>query len=62
AYDIAVADPPYGSAKLDRVLAAWQSTPFAEILAFEHAKDHLVDGKGKMYDFGGSTRITIIRR
>src|SRR5262245_43148167 len=37
AYDIAFADPPYGSKKLDRVYARWQSVPFSRILVLEHA-------------------------
>ena len=39
-YDIAYADPPYGSRKLDRVLEAWRRTPFARILVLEHDSDH----------------------
>ncbi len=62
AYDMALADPPYGSAKLDRVLGAWRRAPFARILAFEHAKDHVIEWKGKQYDFGGPTRVTVLRR
>lgn len=61
AYDVALADPPYGSAKLDRVLDAWRAVPFARVLAFEHDKDHAVATTGKQYDFGGPTRITVLR-
>jgi 16S rRNA (guanine966-N2)-methyltransferase len=39
-YEIALADPPYGSRKLDRVLQRWQAVPFAAILVLEHAHDH----------------------
>jgi 16S rRNA (guanine966-N2)-methyltransferase len=39
-YDIAYADPPYGSRKLDRILEAWQRVPFARTLVLEHAADH----------------------
>ena len=42
AYDIAFADPPYGSRKLDRIIERWQHTPFAPILGVEHALDHAV--------------------
>lgn len=42
AYDLAFADPPYGSRKLDRVIRQWQATPFAPILVVEHAADHAV--------------------
>ncbi|MFO0748555.1 MAG: RsmD family RNA methyltransferase [Myxococcota bacterium] len=40
AYDIAFVDPPYGSKKLDRVLARWLVVPFAKVLVLEHAFDH----------------------
>jgi 16S rRNA (guanine966-N2)-methyltransferase len=39
-YDIAFADPPYGSRKLDRVVQRWQAVPFSRILVLEHAADH----------------------
>ena len=39
-YDIAFADPPYGSKMLDRVIASWRVTRFATILAVEHALTH----------------------
>jgi 16S rRNA (guanine966-N2)-methyltransferase len=40
AYDLAYADPPYDSRKLDRILETWQRTPFARTLVLEHAADH----------------------
>ena len=43
AYDIAYCDPPYGSKKLDRVVAQWRKVPFARILVVEHAPDHVLD-------------------
>lgn len=43
AYDLAVCDPPYGSKKLDRVLATWHAKPFARWLALEHAPLHVID-------------------
>ena len=60
-YQIAFADAPYGSKKLDRVIERWSQVPFADILILEHAKDHEIEAKGKRYDFGGPTRITILR-
>jgi len=59
-YDIAFADPPYGSRKLDRVLESWRQTRFARILAVEHARTHAVpDGqKGQVI---GETVVTIFR-
>jgi 16S rRNA (guanine966-N2)-methyltransferase len=39
-YDVAFADPPYGSKILDRVLEAWRQRRFARILAVEHDPAH----------------------
>ncbi len=55
AYDLAFADPPYGSAKLDRVLAAWRATRFATILGFEHERDRELPRGGKRLQFGDTT-------
>ncbi len=51
AYDLAFADPPYGSKMADRVLADWHARPFARILAVEHARDHPLPA--------GSQRLTL---
>lgn len=40
AYDLAFADPPYGSRKLDRIVEHWAAQPFSRILVLEHAPDH----------------------
>ena len=58
-HDIAFADPPYGSRKLDRVVNYWQQVPFATILGVEHAREHRLEGKAKRYDFPGDTRVTL---
>ncbi len=58
-YDLAFADPPYGSRKLDRVVAQWLRVPFSRILTVEHARSHPLPGRGKHHDVGGDTRITI---
>lgn len=60
AYDIAFADPPYGSRKADRIVKYWLAVPFARILSVEHAADQRLPGKGKSYDFD-ETRVTIFR-
>lgn len=52
AYDIAFADPPYGSRKLDLVIQRWQEVRFARILAVEHEAAHPVPAGGKKLDFG----------
>jgi 16S rRNA (guanine966-N2)-methyltransferase len=60
AYDVAFADPPYGSGKLDRVVRHWLSVPFCRILSVEHARDHAVPRGGERLDFG-DTLVTIFR-
>jgi 16S rRNA (guanine966-N2)-methyltransferase len=64
-YQVAFADPPYGSAKLDRVIQRWLQVPFAHVLVLEHGKDHVIDPKaarlGKRYDFEGPTRVSVLR-
>jgi 16S rRNA (guanine966-N2)-methyltransferase len=60
-YGVAFIDPPYGSKKLDRVLERWREVPFATVLVVEHDKEHEIAMKGKRHDFGGPTRVTILR-
>jgi len=61
AYDIAFADPPYGSRKADRVVKRWMDVPFSGMLCVEHSRDHQLPHKGRRYDFG-DTVITVYRR
>lgn len=39
-YDVAFADPPYGSHMLDRVIDTWYARRFSRVLAVEHAATH----------------------
>lgn len=39
-YQVAFADPPYGSQMLDRLVEMWEETKFATVLTVEHALDH----------------------
>ena len=39
-YEVAFADPPYGSKILDRVIEAWRRRPFAPVFAVEHDPAH----------------------
>jgi 16S rRNA (guanine966-N2)-methyltransferase len=39
-YDVAFADPPYGSKILDRVLEAWRQRRFAKVFVVEHDPAH----------------------
>jgi 16S rRNA (guanine966-N2)-methyltransferase len=59
-YDVAFADPPYGSGMLDRVLETWFVTPFAAILTVEHATSHRLPEGGEEHFFDDSM-ITIYR-
>jgi 16S rRNA G966 N2-methylase RsmD len=58
AYDVVFADPPYGSAKLDRVVRRWMEVPFGRILSVEHAREHVLPQGGSRHDFG-DTALTI---
>ena len=60
AYDIAFADPPYGSRKLDRILERWFEVPFAPILGIEHSPEHDVPMGAQRFDFDASV-VTIYR-
>lgn len=51
-YDIAFADPPYGSRKADRIIGYWLEVPFARLLCVEHAIDHVLPGRGRKHKFG----------
>lgn len=59
-YEIAFADPPYGSRKLDRILQRWAARPFSRILAVEHAADHVLPMRGATRREGESA-VTILR-
>lgn len=60
AYDVAFADPPYGSRMLDRLIEGWKETPFATILGVEHAHDHALPPGGKRHPFE-ETSVTLYR-
>jgi 16S rRNA (guanine966-N2)-methyltransferase len=53
-YDIALADPPYGSGKLDRIVRYWLQVPFSRVLAVEHAPDHDLPLRGRQIRVGDS--------
>ncbi len=58
-YDIAFADPPYGSRKLDRIVTRWLDVPFSRLLAIEHAHDHTLPAGGRTRRIGDS-RVTVL--
>jgi 16S rRNA (guanine966-N2)-methyltransferase len=58
AYDIAFADPPYRSRKLDLIVARWLEVPFATVLGVEHAAGHVLPAGGRLLELG-QTRVTV---
>jgi 16S rRNA (guanine966-N2)-methyltransferase len=60
-YDLAFADPPYESAVLERVLAAWRERRFSRILAVEHATGHAMPAGDWRRAFEDTT-VTVYRR
>ncbi len=60
AYDLAFADPPYGSKILDRVIAAWERRPFARVFAVEHDPAHALPAGTRRLDFPDAS-VTIYR-
>ena len=59
-YDIAFIDPPYGSRMLDMVLASWQASRFARVLAVEHASSHEL-ARGTERRVFDDTTVTLYR-
>ncbi len=59
-YQIAFVDPPYGSRKLDRVMATWERVAFASILCVEHGREHRLPHGGRTR-WHGDTGVTIYR-
>jgi 16S rRNA (guanine966-N2)-methyltransferase len=60
-YDIAFADPPYGSSLVDRVLEIWRERRFAGILAVESERSHPLP-PGKHRKTFEDTAVTVYRR
>lgn len=58
AYDLAFADPPYGSRKLDLVVARWLEAPFARVIGVEHAATHELPPGGRRLRLG-DTVVTL---
>ncbi len=58
AYDVVLADPPYGSAKLDRVVARWLAVPFGTILSVEHDAARSLPAGGVTRAFGDTAVTT----
>ncbi|HUE95562.1 MAG TPA: RsmD family RNA methyltransferase, partial [Longimicrobiaceae bacterium] len=61
-YDIAFADPPYGSTQLDRLVEGWLARPYSRILTVEHASDHELPGRSRRQRYSETTVSTYSRR
>ena len=59
-YDVAFADPPYGSRMLDRVIESWRGGRFARVLAVEHERAHELP-RGAVRRTFEETAVTIYR-
>ncbi len=59
-YDVAFADPPYGSKILDRVIAAWRQLRFARVFAVEHDPAHQLAAGTRRLEFPEAA-VTIYR-
>ncbi|MEX2180011.1 MAG: RsmD family RNA methyltransferase [Gemmatimonadaceae bacterium] len=59
-YEVAFADPPYGSRMLDRVLASWREQRFARVFAVEHDRAHVLPRGARRRVFD-DTAITVYR-
>lgn len=59
-YDVAFADPPYGSRMLDLVITSWHDRRFSRVLAVEHAATHELP-KGAERRVFDETVVTIYR-
>jgi 16S rRNA (guanine966-N2)-methyltransferase len=55
AYDLVLADPPYGSKQSERLVARWLEVPFAPILAIEHAAEHRLPGSAERHRMEDAT-------
>ena len=60
-YDLAFADPPYGSRMLDRVIDHWRERRFSPVLVVEHARTHELP-KGAVTRLYEDSAITVYRR
>jgi 16S rRNA (guanine966-N2)-methyltransferase len=59
-YDLAFADPPYGTGQAEALCERWRGAPFARILGVEHpARTVLLGGDTRRY---GNTALTFFRQ
>lgn len=59
-YDVAFADPPYGTDVAMRLVAQWIALPFAHVFGVEHSSSMALPAPGKSRRYG-STSLTFYR-
>lgn len=60
AYDVAFADPPYGTTTAMHLVDQWLDVPFAAVLGVEHAASVVMPAPGRTRKYG-STALTFFR-
>lgn len=60
AYDVVLADPPYGSRKADIIVEHWLATRFSRVLSVEHDAAHVLPGNGRT-EVHGQQAVTFFR-
>lgn len=60
AYDVAFADPPYGTGLAQNIAERWLAVPFAGVLGIEHRRGEPMPGDGDTRTYGSSA-ITFFR-
>ncbi|MGH7482614.1 MAG: RsmD family RNA methyltransferase, partial [Longimicrobiales bacterium] len=61
AYEIALADPPYGSKQTERLVERWLDAPFSRVLAVEHAAGQRLPGRARRHAMAGAAELSIFR-
>jgi hypothetical protein len=61
AYDLVLADPPYGSRKADIIVEHWLATGFSRVLSVEHDAAHALPAGG-VTQVHGQQALTFYRR
>lgn len=60
-YEIVIADPPYHSRALDRVIHLWKESSFSKVLSVEHHAEHLLPSGGRRVLLAEAICVTTYR-
>ena len=60
AYDVAFADPPYGTGLAQQIAERWSAVPFATVLGIEHRRGERMPEGGDTRTYGSSA-VTFFR-